>query len=77
MNEIIQAGVKTMKKLPCTCGHKWQDLTFGAGIRQHNMMTSKKGSGGRPFYRCVVCGKEREAEVFVLLEESKNGNLNK
>lgn len=37
----------------CTCSHEYQDKTYGAGMRVHNI--AKKGDGAR----CTICATMR------------------
>jgi hypothetical protein len=41
------------KILPCNCQHKFQDETYGKGMRLHNLGEDKKKA------KCTVCGTVR------------------
>lgn len=44
------------KILKCTCDHEYQDEHYGPHKRVHNACVKDN----RVFYRCTVCGAERE-----------------
>jgi len=44
--------------LPCECRHVFQDDYYGQGKRVHNRTRPKEVN--RNYYRCTVCGKEKE-----------------
>lgn len=44
------------KITPCSCVHRYQDETYGKGMRVHNAVRVKLGP---PVFRCTVCGQTR------------------
>jgi hypothetical protein len=55
------------KILKCTCDHEYQDEHYGDYKRVHNECTKDN----RTFYRCTVCGAEREAIKRSIVREEQ------
>lgn len=53
----------------CSCGHEFQDQTYGRGQRVHN--PCRKGLGPVTGYRCTVCGRMIDTKTAGYVVETK------